>query len=75
MIIPLGFLIQADGLDTLPVQGVKAITYITTCQDKQAVLSLLCSLLNTVCATPAGLPDLSNLTGYEIQPCILEGPL
>lgn len=36
-------------LDTLPVQGVKAITYITTCQDKQAVLSLLCSLLNTVC--------------------------
>jgi hypothetical protein len=36
------------GIDTLPVQGVKAITYITTCQDKQAVLTLLCSLLNTV---------------------------
>ena len=36
-------------VDTLPVQGVKAITYITTCQDKQAVLTLLCSLLNTVC--------------------------
>lgn len=34
-------------LDTLPVQGVKAITYITTCQDKQSVLTLLCSLLNT----------------------------
>ncbi|KAJ6130765.1 hypothetical protein N7512_003545 [Penicillium capsulatum] len=33
--------------NTLPVQGVKAITYITTCQDKQTVLSLLCSLLNT----------------------------
>ncbi|KAF4762993.1 hypothetical protein N7455_010559 [Penicillium solitum] len=33
--------------NTLPVQGVKAITYITTCQDKQAVLTLLCSLLNT----------------------------
>ncbi|KAL4805958.1 high-temperature-induced dauer-formation protein-domain-containing protein [Aspergillus unguis] len=31
----------------LPVQGVKAITYITTCQEKQAVLTLLCSLLNT----------------------------
>lgn len=38
--------------DTLPVQGVKAITYITTCQDKQAVLTLLCSLLNTVCSFP-----------------------
>jgi hypothetical protein len=37
-------------LDTLPVQGVKAITYITTCQDKQSVLTLLCSLLNTVCS-------------------------
>ncbi|KAJ5562451.1 Nuclear pore complex component [Penicillium sp. DV-2018c] len=33
--------------NTLPVQGVRAITYITTCQDKQAVLTLLCSLLNT----------------------------
>ncbi|KAJ5524203.1 hypothetical protein N7513_009323 [Penicillium frequentans] len=32
---------------TLPVQGVRAITYITTCQDKQAVLTTLCSLLNT----------------------------
>ncbi|KAH8423569.1 Hid1 family protein [Aspergillus melleus] len=31
----------------LPVQGVKAITYITTSSDKQAVLTLLCSLLNT----------------------------
>lgn len=35
-------------LDTLPVQGVKAITYITTSQDKQSVLTLLCSLLNPV---------------------------
>lgn len=35
-------------LDTLPVQGVKAITYITTSQDKQSVLTLLCSVLNTV---------------------------
>lgn len=32
----------------LPVQGVKAITYIATCPDKQVVLSTLCSLLNTV---------------------------
>ncbi|EYE98481.1 Hid1 family protein [Aspergillus ruber CBS 135680] len=31
----------------LPVQGVKTITYITTCHDKQTVLTLLCSLLNT----------------------------
>ncbi|KAJ5908314.1 Nuclear pore complex component [Penicillium taxi] len=33
--------------NVLPVQGVKAITYITTCQEKQSVLTLLCSLLNT----------------------------
>jgi hypothetical protein len=31
----------------LPVQGVQAITYIATCPDKQIVLSVLCSLLNT----------------------------
>ncbi|PYH88984.1 hypothetical protein BO71DRAFT_435212 [Aspergillus ellipticus CBS 707.79] len=31
----------------LPVQGVRAITYMTTCSDKQAVLTVLCSLLNT----------------------------
>ncbi|KIV86293.1 hypothetical protein PV11_01911 [Exophiala sideris] len=31
----------------LPVQGVKPITYIATCSDKQIVLSLLCSLVNT----------------------------
>jgi hypothetical protein len=36
--------------DVLPVKGVRAITYITTCPDKQVVLSLLCSLLNTVSA-------------------------
>ncbi|KAL4787828.1 high-temperature-induced dauer-formation protein-domain-containing protein [Aspergillus varians] len=38
-------LISPTGL--LPVQGVRAITYITTCQEKQVVLTLLCSLLNT----------------------------
>ncbi|OJD19226.1 hypothetical protein AJ78_00839 [Emergomyces pasteurianus Ep9510] len=31
----------------LPVKGVKAITYLVTCPEKQLVLSLLCSLLNT----------------------------
>ncbi|KAF2826878.1 hypothetical protein CC86DRAFT_393991 [Ophiobolus disseminans] len=31
----------------LPVKGVKAVTYIATCPDKQVVLSVLCSLLNT----------------------------
>jgi hypothetical protein len=31
----------------LPVKGVHALTYLTTCSDKQVVLSVLCSLLNT----------------------------
>ena len=31
----------------LPVKGVRAITYLTSCSDKQIVLSVLCSLLNT----------------------------
>lgn len=31
----------------LPAQGVRAITYLATCSDKQIVLSVLCSLLNT----------------------------
>ncbi|KAL9583652.1 MAG: hypothetical protein Q9212_002576 [Teloschistes hypoglaucus] len=31
----------------VPTKGVKALTYITTCPDKQIVLSLLCSQLNT----------------------------
>jgi hypothetical protein len=34
----------------LPAKGVKAITYIVTCPEKQVVLSVLCSLLNTVCS-------------------------
>ncbi|KAF2871306.1 high-temperature-induced dauer-formation protein-domain-containing protein [Massariosphaeria phaeospora] len=33
--------------NVLPVKGVKAISYIATCPDKQVVLSVLCSLLNT----------------------------
>jgi hypothetical protein len=32
----------------LPQQGVRALTYLCTCSDKQIVLSVLCSLLNTV---------------------------
>lgn len=35
-------------VDILPVQGIKAITYLATTEDKQQVLTLLCSLLNTV---------------------------
>ncbi|EFX02693.1 hypothetical protein CMQ_2622 [Grosmannia clavigera kw1407] len=31
----------------LPRQGIRALTYICTCPDKQVVLSVLCSLLNT----------------------------
>ncbi|KAK5071938.1 hypothetical protein LTR64_004284 [Lithohypha guttulata] len=31
----------------LPVQGVRTITYLATCAEKQIVLSVLCSLLNT----------------------------
>ena len=39
----------------LPTKGVKAVTYITTCPDKQLVLSLLCSQLNTALNyNPAG---------------------
>ncbi|KAK7955052.1 Ubp5-interacting protein [Apiospora saccharicola] len=31
----------------LPTKGTKALTYLCTCSDKQVVLSVLCSLLNT----------------------------
>ncbi|QSZ32758.1 hypothetical protein DSL72_002337 [Monilinia vaccinii-corymbosi] len=53
----------------LPVQGVKAITYIATCPEKQVVLSVLCSLLNTV--NPYHLPLHVHTNFYkdpEIQP-------
>lgn len=46
---PPGRCTLADGLGLLPVQGVRTISYIATCPDKQPVLTLLCSLLNTVC--------------------------
>jgi hypothetical protein len=45
----------------LPVQGVKAISYIVTCPDKQVVLSTLCSLLNTVRAKATGRNIRANL--------------
>lgn len=32
----------------LPAKGTRALTYICSCPDKQVVLSVLCSLLNTV---------------------------
>lgn len=32
----------------LPQRGIRALTHICTCPDKQVVLSVLCSLLNTV---------------------------
>ena len=31
----------------LPVKGVRSLTYLATCPDKQVVLSMLCSFLNT----------------------------
>lgn len=39
---------KLTSIDVLPVQGVEAITYMTTLPNKQLVLTLLCSLLNTV---------------------------
>ncbi len=43
--------------DTLTVKGTKALTYLVTCPEKQVVLSVLCSLLNTVsgCSAPVRL--------------------
>ncbi|EXJ91770.1 hypothetical protein A1O3_00320 [Capronia epimyces CBS 606.96] len=42
----------------LPVQGIKAITYMATCPDKQVVLSVLCSLMNTAIK--------SNVTSWRL---------
>lgn len=62
---------------TLPVQGVKAITYLATCPDKQVVLTLLCSLLNTVCsALPSPCLVLMVLcVDNQIQSCFVESPV
>jgi len=61
----------------LPVQGVKAITYIVTCPDKQVVLSVLCSLLNTVryCRRWDDVVVLIFVADFEVQSSNLEGPL
>jgi hypothetical protein len=59
----------------LPVKGVKAITYLATCPEKQVVLSVLCSLLNTV-GTPTPWPD-SRLTPADpqVQPRNMESAI
>lgn len=60
----------------LPVQGVKAISYIVSCPDKQVVLSVLCSLLNTV--RSSGSRDWINAnigTDSQIQPGDMAGTL
>lgn len=51
----------------LPVKGVKAITYIATCPEKQVVLSVLCSLLNTVSLTCMHIMHLLILVDPQIQ--------
>ncbi|ETI24371.1 hypothetical protein G647_03740 [Cladophialophora carrionii CBS 160.54] len=40
--------------NVLPVQGVRTITYLATCPDKQIVLSVLCSLINTTIKANVG---------------------
>jgi len=52
----------------LPVQGVKAISYIVTCPDKQVVLSTLCSLLNTVCWLLHVVSSADFWADVEVQP-------
>jgi hypothetical protein len=60
----------------LPAKGVKAITYIVTCPDKQIVLSVLCSLLNTVCPVAIDLRlHTDNLVDAEVQPGNLESAI
>lgn len=68
----------------LPVKGVKAITYIATCPDKQVVLSVLCSLLNTVriykhfsLSISLIIPDSQIQSRYlarAVRPCSLQRP-
>lgn len=56
----------------LSVQGVKAISYIVTCPDKQVVLSTLCSLLNTVRVKITYRNGPLTSTDPEVQSCELE---
>ena len=56
---------------------IKALTYITTQCSRQAVLSLICSLLNTVSQTAAALSQkfaLTYMAGPQIQPCLMASP-
>ena len=62
--------------DILPVKGVKALTHIVTCPDKQIVLSVLCSLLNTVSLSWEVTEDPTLIhADHEIQSCQLAGSL
>lgn len=56
---------------------IKALTYITTQCSRQAVLSLICSLLNTVGQIMCKVPTeslLNYIAGPQIQPCLLASP-
>ena len=49
----------------LPQRGVRALSHICSCSDKQVVLSVLCSLLNTVCHPHTLSSTHSRLTFYR----------
>lgn len=58
----------------LPQRGIRALTHICTCSDKQVVLSVLCSLLNTVgwnYPISRSISTNRRWTDIEIQPCKL----
>lgn len=53
--------------NVLPQRGIRALTHICTCPDKQVVLSVLCSLLNTVCEAARSLSLGCMLTDADPQ--------
>jgi len=58
----------------LPQKGTRALTYLCTSPEKQVVLSVLCSLLNTVCERDQMMRNISNKpTDTQVQPCDLAG--
>jgi hypothetical protein len=59
----------------LPVKGVKAITYLATCSDKQVVLSVLCSLLNTVRQAATFPTAYTDQVDSEVQSCDMARPI
>jgi len=64
-------------IDMVAQIDIKALTYITIQCSRQAVLSLICSLLNTVGQTCVELcPGLlaKLLIGPQVQPCLLASP-